>query len=78
MKLKKYFTSMLILILVFLCSSTHYVQASSFELDNNYDYEDDEESEIEKTIDADEGGLFEKIIAKMIRRNSRRNFRFNY
>lgn len=78
MKLKKHFTSMFILILVFLCILTHCVQASSLELDNNYDYEDDEESEIEKTIDADEGGLFEKIIAKMIRRNSRRSFRFNY
>lgn len=74
LKVKKCFTSMIILILVFLCILTHCVQANSFELDNNYDYEDDEESEIEKTIDADEGGLFEKIIAKMIRRNSRRNF----
>jgi len=29
--------------------------------------EDDEKSEIEETIDKDDGGLFEKIIAKMIR-----------
>ena len=30
--------------------------------------------EIEETIDKDEGGLFEKIIAKMIRRYSRNSF----
>lgn len=41
------------------------VQASLF-LDD-----DDKKSEIEETIDKDDGGLFEKIIAKMIRRNSR-------
>jgi len=32
------------------------------------DDEDEKKSEIEETIKKDEGGLFEKIIAKMIRR----------
>ena len=32
--------------------------------------EDENKSEIEETIDKDDGGLFEKIIAKMIRWSS--------
>lgn len=38
------------------------------------DDKEDNKSEIEETIDKDEGGLFEKIIAKMIRRHSRNSF----
>lgn len=59
MKIKKIFTSILIIILVFLCFSCSKVEANFFS-------DDDDESDIEKIIDEDEGGLFEKIIAKMI------------
>lgn len=59
MKFKKIFTSILLMILVFLCFSTTQVNASFFD-------REDDKSDIEKTIDADDGGLFEKIIAKMI------------
>ena len=38
------------------------------------DDKEDNKSEIEETIDKDEGGLFEKIIAKMIRRHSGNSF----
>ena len=68
MKLNKVITSVLVMILVFLCLSTTKVQASLFDIDK------EEKSEIEKTIDKDDGGLFEKIIAKMIRRSCRRYF----
>ena len=47
MKLKKFFTSIVILILVFLCFSTNSVNASFFD-------KDDDKTEIEKTIDEDE------------------------
>ena len=50
-------------------SFTNNVQANFFT-----DDEEDKKSEIEETIDKDEGGLFEKIIAKMIRRHSRNSF----
>ena len=53
------------MILIFF-SFTNNVQANFFT-----DDEEDKKSEIEETIDKDEGGLFEKIIAKMIRRHSR-------
>lgn len=43
---------------------------ANFFTDNNKQ----DKSEIEKTIDADDGGIFEKIIAKMIRRTSRSSF----
>lgn len=33
-------------------------------------FEEDKKSDIEEVIDKDDGGLFEKIIAKMIRRYS--------
>ena len=68
MKLNKVITSVLVMILVFLCLSTTKVQASLFDIDK------EEKSEIEKTIDKDDGGLFEKIIAKMIRMSCRRYF----
>ena len=48
MKLKNFFTSILILILVFLCFSIKPVNASFFDKD------DDKDSEIVKTIDEDE------------------------
>lgn len=62
MKFKKIITSIILMILVFLCLCIPKSQASFF-------FDDDDkntESDIGKTIDADEGGLFEKIIAKMI------------
>jgi len=62
---------MFVTILIFF-SFMNPVQASLF-LDD-----DDKKSEIEETIDKDDGGLFEKIIAKMIRRNSRNCIWFNY
>ena len=60
MKLKKFLTSIVIIILVFLATTSN-VYASFFDDDT-----DEESSSIEQTIDADDGGLFEKIIAKMI------------
>ena len=36
-----------------------------------FDSEEEKQSDIEETIDKDDGGMFEKIIAKMIRRNCR-------
>ena len=56
------------MILIFF-SFTNNVQANFFT-----DDKEDNKSEIEETIDKDEGGLFEKIIAKMIRRYSRNSF----
>lgn len=50
-------------------SFTNNVQANFFT-----DDKEDNKSEIEEIIDKDEGGLFEKIIAKMIRRYSRNSF----
>ena len=60
MKLKKFLTSIVLIILVFLATATN-VEASFFDDDT-----DEESSSIEQTIDADDGGLFEKIIAKML------------
>ena len=62
MKLKKVLTSIVVIMLVFLAITTN-VEASFF----SDDEEDNKETTtIEDTIDADDGGLFEKIIAKMI------------
>ena len=60
LKLKKFLTSIVIIILAFLATTSN-VYASFFDDDT-----DEESSSIEQTIDADDGGLFEKIIAKMI------------
>ena len=60
-KIKKIISSMLI-ILVFLCLILPQSNANFFTDDNN----DKEDSEIIQTIDNDDGGIFEKIIAKMI------------
>ena len=65
MKTKKIWISIILIILVFF-SFTNPVHASLFS--------DDDDSSIEETIDKDDGGLFEKIIAKMIRRYSRNCF----
>ncbi len=62
---KKIFTSMIILILVFLYLFTTSSNANFFTDRKN------EDSEIEKSIDSEDGGIFEKIIAKMIRRSCR-------
>ena len=66
-KIKRILVSIILVMLIFF-SFINPVQASIFS------DEDDEKSEIEETIDKDEGGLFEKIIAKMIRRYSRNSF----
>ena len=66
LKTKRIFISIVLIILIFF-SFINPVYASIFSDD------DDKKSDIEKTIDKDDGGLFEKIIAKMIRRHSRNN-----
>ncbi len=66
-KLNKIIASILMM-LVFLCLFIPKVNANFFT-----DF-GEQKSEIEETIDEDEGGIFEKIIAKMIRRNSRNYF----
>ena len=58
MNMKKVLISMLLVILIFF-SFTNSVNASFFT-------DDEDEEKIEDIIDEDEGGLFEKIIAKMI------------
>ena len=65
-KVKRLIASILI-ILVFLCLFTPKSKANFFT--DDWD-ELEETSEIEETIDNDEGGIFEKVIAKMIRRSS--------
>lgn len=62
MRFKKILASIILMMLVFLCLFVPKSNASFFFDDG----EDETESEIEKTIDEDDGGLFEKIIAKMI------------
>lgn len=49
---------------VFLCLFIPKVDANFFT-----DDDDEKKSEIEETIDEDDGGIFEKIIAKIIRWN---------
>lgn len=73
LKTNKILISIVLVILIFF-SFTNSVHASVFldGYEDPYDeYEEEEKSEIEETIDKEEGGLFEKIIAKMIRRYSR-------
>ena len=60
-KIKKIISSILI-VLVFLCLILPKSNANFFTDDDD----DKEDSEIIKTIDNDDGGIFEKIIAKMI------------
>lgn len=64
MKHKKSILVSIIIMLIFF-SSIRPVQASIFSDD------DKDKSEIEETIKKDDGGLFEKVIAKMIRRRCR-------
>lgn len=59
MKMKKILVSILLVILIFFSFSQVQVKAANNEID------------VEKVIDKDEGGLFEKIIAKIIRWFSR-------
>lgn len=63
MKTKNILVSIILVILIFF-SFANPVQASIFS-------DDDDKSKVEETIDKDDGGLFEKIIAKMIRWCSR-------
>lgn len=56
---------MLLVILIFFSFAQVQVKATNNEID------------VEKVIDKDEGGLFEKIIAKIIRRISRNSIQFN-
>ena len=61
MKFNKIIISMLIAVLIFF-SFTNVSQAL-------FEKEEEEKSDIEQAIDKDDGGMFEKIIAKMIRWN---------
>ena len=63
MKTKKIVISTILAVLIFF-NFINPVQASIFSDDNK------EPTNIEETIEKDDGGLFEKIIAKMIRRYS--------
>ena len=63
MKTKNILVSIILVMLIFF-SFANPVQASLFS-------DDDDKSKVEETIDKDDGGLFEKIIAKMIRWCSR-------
>ena len=65
MKMKKILVSILLVILIFFSFAQVQVKATNNEID------------VEKVIDKDEGGLFEKIIAKIIRRISRNSIQFN-
>lgn len=62
MKTKKIWISIVVILIFFSFISP--VNASIFD-------HDDKKSDIEETIEKDDGGLFEKIIAKMIRRYCR-------
>ena len=70
MKIKKLCLSIVLIILIFF-NLAKPVQANIFTDDL---FEDDNKSDVEEVIDEDDGGLFEKIIAKMIRRHSRNSF----
>jgi peptidoglycan hydrolase CwlO-like protein len=67
LKKRKILISIILVILIFF-SFSNPVHASIFSDD------DDKESNIKETIDKEDGGLFEKIIAKMIRRSGRNSF----
>ena len=67
LKIRRFLVSMLLVILIFFSLGST-VNASIF--DDDW-LGDNKKSDIEQTIDKDDGGLFEKIIAKMIRRYSR-------
>lgn len=66
-KINKKLVASILIILVFLSLFIPKSNANFFTDDDDKE----EKSEIEKTIDSDDGGIFEKIIAKMIRRISR-------
>ena len=68
-RINKKLTTSILVILVFLSLFMPKSNANFFTDNNKKDT-----SEIEKTIDSDDGGIFEKIIAKMIRRTSRSSF----
>lgn len=66
-KINKKIIASILIILVFLSLFIPKSNANFFTDDDDKE----EKSEIEKTIDSDDGGIFEKIIAKMIRRFGR-------
>lgn len=66
-KINKRLIASILIILVFLSLFIPKSNANFFTDDDDKK----DESQIEKTIDADDGGIFEKIIAKMIRWISR-------
>ncbi len=66
-KINKKLIASILIILVFLSLFIPKSNANFFTDDDDKK----DESQIEKTIDADDGGIFEKIIAKMIRWISR-------
>jgi hypothetical protein len=67
LKKRKCLISIIFVILIFFgfCNPVH---ASIFSKD------DDKETDIEATINKEDGGLFEKVIAKMIRWSRRNSF----
>lgn len=66
-KINKKLIASILIILIFLSLFIPKSNANFFTDDDDKE----EKSEIEKTIDSDDGGIFEKIIAKMIRRFGR-------
>ena len=66
-KINKKLIASILIILVFLSLFIPKSNANFFTDDDDKK----DKSEKEKTIDSDDGGIFEKIIAKMIRRISR-------
>jgi len=67
-KINKKIIASILIILVFFSIFIPKTNANFFTDDNK---EESTQTDINKTIDSDDGGIFEKIIAKMIRWNSR-------
>ena len=66
LKIKKVAVSMMVVILIFFIF-TKPVKANIFTAEEDFRGKSETEEGIEETIENDNGGLFEKIIAKMIR-----------
>lgn len=73
-KINKKLIAGILIILVFLSLFIPKSNANFFTDDND----NKDKSEIAKTIDSDDGGIFEKIIANIIRWISRGSYELNY
>lgn len=73
-KINKKLIAGILIILVFFSLFIPKSNANFFTDDND----NKDKSEIEKTIDSDDGGIFEKIIANIIRWISRGSYGLNY